>query len=81
MVCPLITNIISIFYLGFKGAVLALSHSPFITSSSTLPILLDEVLCLGNEEGLSQCHYRNWGLHDCSHYQDASVICQGIITV
>ena len=78
---PLITDIISIIYLGFKGAVLALSHSPFNTISSTLPILLDEVLCLGNEEGLSQCHYRNWGLHDCSHYQDAGVICQGIITV
>ena len=60
---------------------LALSRSPYKSLNSSVPILLDEVLCLGDELGLSQCHHRDWGLHDCSHYEDAGVICQGIFYI
>ena len=38
-------------------------------------IWIDDVLCRGSEEGLSQCLHSGWGVHDCSHYEDASVIC------
>ena len=43
------------------------------------PILLDEVLCLGDEESLSQCHHRDWGVTGyCNHFRDAGVVCQGM---
>ena len=62
---------------GFEGASLALTNAFYDTPEDT-PILLDEVLCLGDEEALSQCHHRDWGLHGyCSHADDAGVVCQG----
>ena len=33
------------------------------------------MLCRGSEEGLSQCLHSGWGVHNCRHYEDASVIC------
>ncbi|XP_061434432.1 receptor-type tyrosine-protein phosphatase beta-like [Lethenteron reissneri] len=39
------------------------------------PILLDDVQCSGYETQLSDCRHRPWGNNDCSHYEDASVIC------
>lgn len=63
--------------LGFQGAALALPRNSFHTISTGVPILLDEILCLGDELALSQCHHRQFGVHDCSHYEDAGVICQG----
>ena len=63
---------------GFVGAVLASSRGVFgVQLSDGVPIFLDEVLCLGDELALSQCHHRDFGVHDCSHYEDAGVICQG----
>ena len=56
---------------------LASSRGAFGVQLSGVPILLDEVLCLGDELALSQCHHRDFGVHDCSHYEDAGVICQG----
>ena len=41
------------------------------------PILLGNVGCTGSETNLSSCSHGGWGRHDCSHSQDAGVICQG----
>ena len=40
-------------------------------------ILLDEVECIGSEEGLLQCvlDVDPWGYHDCEHHEDAGVGC------
>ncbi|NXN10700.1 DMBT1 protein, partial [Indicator maculatus] len=41
------------------------------------PIWLDKVACSGEEEALELCPAKPWGLHHCSHQEDASVVCSG----
>ncbi|ROI15309.1 Deleted in malignant brain tumors 1 protein [Anabarilius grahami] len=40
------------------------------------PIWMDDVQCAGNESTLKNCSSNEWGVHNCSHQQDAGVICQ-----
>ncbi|NXX17882.1 DMBT1 protein, partial [Podargus strigoides] len=40
-------------------------------------IWLDDVMCVGNEENLSQCQARPWGQNNCNHREDAGVVCSG----
>ena len=42
-----------------------------------MPIWMDEVNCTGSESFLSQCPFNGWNNDDCSHFEDAGVICQG----
>ena len=39
------------------------------------PIWLDDVMCRGHERGLRECNHGPWGEHDCTHDDDAGVIC------
>uniref|UniRef100_A0A2K6BZ33 Scavenger receptor cysteine rich family member with 4 domains n=1 Tax=Macaca nemestrina TaxID=9545 RepID=A0A2K6BZ33_MACNE len=41
------------------------------------PILLDNVECRGQEAALSECGSRGWGVHNCFHYEDVAVLCDG----
>ena len=39
------------------------------------PIFLDEVGCTGDEASLLECSHAGVHNHDCSHYEDAGVLC------
>uniref|UniRef100_A0A4X2K4Q1 Scavenger receptor cysteine rich family member with 4 domains n=1 Tax=Vombatus ursinus TaxID=29139 RepID=A0A4X2K4Q1_VOMUR len=41
------------------------------------PIQLDNVDCKGQEAALSECGSRGWGVHNCYHYEDVAVMCDG----
>ena len=40
-------------------------------------ILLDNVNCGGSESSIFVCRHRTFGEHDCSHKEDAGVVCFG----
>ena len=33
--------------------------------------------CSGLESSLEDCIFNSWGVHDCGHGEDASVVCSG----
>ncbi|XP_074978645.1 scavenger receptor cysteine-rich domain-containing protein DMBT1 isoform X3 [Caretta caretta] len=59
--------------LGCGTALSAPGRSQFGRGSD--PIWLDEVNCTGTEAALSECRARPWGIHNCHHGEDASVVC------
>ena len=44
-------------------------------------IWLDNVQCVGNEETITMCSHRGWGVKNCNHSRDAGVLCSAPGTV
>ena len=59
--------------LGFSDASDAPISAHFGQGSGR--IWLDNVKCLGNESSIATCSHSGWGIHNCGHGEDASVIC------
>ncbi|NXA19602.1 DMBT1 protein, partial [Ibidorhyncha struthersii] len=59
--------------LGCGTAVSAYGAAHFGRGSG--PIWLDNVQCSGTEGALSECLARPWGVSNCDHGEDASVVC------
>ena len=53
----------------------ALQNAAF--GQGTGRIWLDDVGCYGNESSITECRHPGFGVHDCHHVEDASVICEG----
>ena len=49
-------------------------------ADGTGQIVLDNLLCAGNESRLVDCPHGGIGIHDCVHSQDAGVRCRLPIT-
>jgi hypothetical protein len=64
--------------LGFEhdGAV-AHSTAPFGEGADV--IWLDDLRCGGGEDALNQCAGVDWGRHNCTHIEDAGVVCGGVV--
>ena len=70
--------ILLIWSLIFMNINFVLHHHYIISFGlGTGRIWLDEVICNGNEDFLTQCQYDDLQQHDCTHYEDAGVVCQG----
>ncbi|NXY12086.1 DMBT1 protein, partial [Pteruthius melanotis] len=61
--------------LGCGRPVAALDTAHFGPGSGR--IFLDDVQCRGDEPSLQMCRHNGWGVHNCGHVEDASVICAG----
>ena len=61
--------------LGFDGALEAVSNARFGVGAQSMPILLDDVICFGNELTLAECLTPPLGHHNCRHFEDAGVRC------
>ena len=59
--------------LGFPDALHAPGSAHFGQGSGK--ILLDDVQCTGNERSIEECRHSGWGIENCVHSEDASVIC------
>ena len=59
--------------LGFPDAVSAPRSAYFGNGSGQ--VWLDDVGCSGSESTIENCPHAGWGVKDCSHNEEASVIC------
>ncbi|KAL9961267.1 hypothetical protein ACROYT_G030176 [Oculina patagonica] len=59
--------------LGFPSA----SSAPQVAAygQGSDPIWMDNVNCQGGEALLFDCAHTGWGIHNCGHHEDASVVC------
>lgn len=62
--------------LGFTDGAEKALHAGNQFGAGSGSIWVDGLQCRGGESKLSDCHSNPWGIHDCSHTEDAAVICK-----
>ncbi|XP_019960011.2 scavenger receptor cysteine-rich domain-containing protein DMBT1 [Paralichthys olivaceus] len=66
-------------HLDCGTAVAATVETLFGRAGRSRNIWLDDVDCSGSEGSLSQCRHSGFGNHDCSHNEDAGVVCSATL--
>ena len=61
--------------LSLSGAETLKGLSPF---NDTVPIYLDQLNCIGDEENLMDCQRYIPGIHSCDHSEDVGIHCNGM---
>ena len=61
--------------LNYSGAEFAPRNAFYGPGSASMPILLDNVKCRGDESTIAACRHNGWRQNDCDHSEDASVVC------
>ena len=51
----------------------------FGQADASVPILLDDVRCTGQEATITDCVRSDWHAHNCHHYEDAGVSCTSML--
>lgn len=59
------------------GLILSLYEFDVSLPLPIVPILLDDVVCSGNETSLLQCSHNGFNIHNCFHSEDIVVACVG----
>ena len=54
---------------------------PDVRTSHPGPIWIDDLSCNGSERTIEDCSFPGWGINDCSHYEDVSLICASMLCV
>ena len=62
--------------LGFEAAEQIFYRAQY--GEGTGPIWIDQINCTGGASSILDCDHNKWGTHDCTHREDAAVICKRI---
>ena len=62
--------------LGYPSALSENPQPTFGPGSDMASIILDDLVCTGEESNIAYCGHNGYGKHNCDHSEDAGVICE-----